>query len=88
MNRCYFLLLILYEYYTPGGVRSEASSKLPFQAVCYTPIGRIMWCVSLLKNIGRRLPLELDCSFTKPKRVMLINLCEEQTNPVFEEDKI
>ena len=33
-----------------------------FHAVCDTPIARIVGCV-LIKDIGRRLPLELQCSY-------------------------
>ena len=43
-------------------MRSKILSKSSSQAVCDTPIARITGCV-LNKDIGRRLPLELQCSY-------------------------
>ena len=42
-------------------VRSNILSNV--QAVCDTPIARITGCVSSFKDIGRRLPLQLQCSY-------------------------
>ena len=38
-------------------------TPLSLQAVCDTPIARITGCVSSLKDIGRRLPLQRQCSY-------------------------
>ena len=46
--------------YTPA-VRSKICGNSSLQAVCDTPIARITGCVRI-KDIGRRLPLELQCS--------------------------
>ena len=43
-------------------VRSEISPKLIFCKLCDTPIARITGCV-LMKDIGPRLPLELQSSY-------------------------
>ena len=64
----------------------EDSSKLIF-ASCVFYSDRAYYCVYvLIKDIGRRLPLELAC--TRVIRAMLINLCTETIKPVFEGDKI
>ena len=48
--------------YAPA-VRSKISSKLIFAScVCDTPIASTYWVCVLIKDIGRRLPLELQCS--------------------------
>ena len=46
------------------------------------------WVCVLIKDIGRRLHLELQCSLPGSNRVMLISLCAETIKPYFEGDKI
>ena len=63
---CVELYIYITEYkkwkYTPG-VRSKIWSRNSYlQAVCDTPIARITSCV-LINYIGRRLPLQLQCSY-------------------------
>ena len=57
------------------------------KAVRDTPIARITGCV-LIKDTGRRLPLELSIAGTTVNRVMVINLCTETIKPDFERDKM
>ena len=58
------------------------------QAVCDTPIARVTGCV-LIKDIGRRLLLELQCSLYQGQQGdALVSLCAETIKPVFEGDKI
>ena len=71
--------------YAPA-VRPKISSKLIFAScVCYSDCA-YYWVYVLVKDIGRRLPLELACY--RVNRVMLINLCTATIKPVFEGDKI
>ena len=45
-------------------MRSKIGRNSSLQAVCDTPIARITGCVSsFIKDIGRRLPLQLQCSY-------------------------
>ena len=64
----------------------EDSSKLIF-ASCVFYSDRAYYCVYvLIKDIGRRLPLELAC--TRVIRVMLIDLSTETPKAVFDGAKI
>ena len=53
------------------------------------PIARITGCV-LIKDAGRPLPLELQCSLYQGQQgdVTVLNLCAEAMKPVFEEQNL
>ena len=70
-------------------MRSKISSKLIFASCVWYSDRAYYWVCVLIKDIGRRLPLELQCSLYQGQhRVMLVSLCAETINPVFEGDKI
>ena len=61
--------------YTPA-VRSKISSKLIFERICvwYSDRAHYELCV-LIKDIGRRLPLKLQCSYSCDICVYHLGLC-------------
>ena len=77
--------------YTPA-VRTKISSKLIFAScVWYSDRAHYELCV-LIKDIGRRLPLQLQCYnysvAIRVNRMILVSLCAETIKPVSEGDKI
>ena len=57
------------------------------QAVCDTPIARIMGCVSSLRIWVGDSPYNYSVA-TRVNRVIIVSLCAEPIKPVFEWDKI
>ena len=70
--------------YTPA-VRSKISSKLIFASCVYSDRAYHELCV-LIKDIGRRLPLQLQCSYQGRRGD--VSLCAETIKPVSEGDQI
>ena len=51
------------------------------QAVCDTPVAAYYWVCALIKDMGRRLPVELQCSlYPRVNRVKDIREPAHQTN--------
>ena len=66
--------------YIHSSCEIEDFVALSLEAVSVTPIARITGVCILIKDIRRRLPLELACA--RVYRVTLINLCTASIKPV------